>query len=450
MSTRRLVTTRTLVGGILAIGQLLGSSGVLAQSTGDAGAWKQWGGPDRNFIVATTGLADKWPDAGPRVIWSRPLGTGHSSIVVDEDRLFTMYREGNGRARGGPWNPEEAVIALDSKTGETIWEHKYPSKLEDFNFGAGPHATPLVVGNRLFTIGTNKQMHAWDVRSGELLWAHDLIEEFDAPSLLVRPTVKAGYGSSPIAFGDTVICSVGGPGQSVMAFRQRDGAVAWKSGDFLMSETPPILIDVAGRLQLVVVGGGTVNGLDPTTGKLLWSIPHDPGNDLNCSTPLWGTDNILFLSSAYKAGSKAIRLTQEGNATLVEELWFNQRVRFMFLNAVRLGDYVYGTDGDFGPAFLTALNVKTGLPAWRERGFGRASLIYADGKAIILDEDGDLALARLSPSTLTILSRAKLFETTSWSVPSLVGTILYARDREKIVALDLGRIHPLPEEDPRP
>jgi hypothetical protein len=165
---------------------------------------------------------------------------------------------------------------------------------------------------------------------------------------------------------------------------------------------------------------------------------------------LWGTDNILFLSSAYKAGSKAIRLTQEGNATLVEELWFNQRVRFMFLNAVRLGDYVYGTDGDFGPAFLTALNVKTGLPAWRERGFGRASLIYADGKAIILDEDGDLALARLSPSTLTILSRAKLFETTSWSVPSLVGTILYARDREKIVALDLGRIHPLPEEDPRP
>ena len=73
----------------------------------------------------------------------------------------------------------------------------------------------------------------------------------------------------------------------------------------------------------------------------------------------------------------------------------------MFLNAVRLGDYVYGTTGDFGPAFLTALNIKTGQSAWQHRGFGRASIVYADGKAIIMDEDGDLALARLAPEGVT-------------------------------------------------
>lgn len=61
-----------------------------------------------------------------------------------------------------------------------------------------------------------------------------------------------------------------------MAFRQSDGAVVWKSGDFLTSEAPPILIELAGRKQLVVVGGGTVNGLDPSTGAVLWSHPHDP------------------------------------------------------------------------------------------------------------------------------------------------------------------------------
>jgi hypothetical protein len=107
-------------------------------------------------------------------------------------------------------------------------------------------------------------------------------------------------------------------------------------------------------------------------------------------------------------------------------------------HALRLGDYVYGTSGDFGPAFLTALDVKTGDAAWQHRGFARASMIYADGKAIILDEDGDLAIAKLSPEKVTILSRAKLFETTAWSAPALVGTTLYARDREKIVAVDLG------------
>jgi outer membrane protein assembly factor BamB len=222
-----------------------------------------------------------------------------------------------------------------------------------------------------------------------------------------------------------------------MAFNQSDGRVLWKNGEFLVSEAPPILITFNGRQQLVFFAGGTVNGLDPDNGKVLWSHPHDPGNDLNIATPLWDED-ILFVSSAYKAGSRAIRLKQEGRATQVEELWFNNRVRFMFLNALRLGDYVYGTTGDFGPAFLTALNVKTGQAAWQHRGFGRASILYADGKAIILDEDGDLALAKLAPEGVTILSQAKVFDTVSWSVPTLSGTTLYARDREKIVALDLS------------
>jgi hypothetical protein len=111
----------------------------------------------------------------------------------------------------------------------------------------------------------------------------------------------------------------------------------------------------------------------------------------------------------------------------------------MFLNAIRIGDYVYGTTGDFGPAFLTALDINTGQAKWQHRGFGRASLVYADGKAIILDEDGDLALAKLSPEGVTIVSEVKkVFETTSWTAPTLVGTTLFARDREKIVALDLA------------
>lgn len=403
-----------------------------------ADTWPQWGGPNRNFVVQAKGLVEQWPDAGPRVIWSRALGTGHSAIVAADGRLFTMYRVGNGRTRQGPWEPEESVIALDAATGRTIWEYKYPSKREDFSFGAGPHSTPLVVGDRLFAFGTNKQLHAFDTRTGKILWSHDLVKEFNSPTLLIRPVVKTGYGCSPIAFRDTIICSAGGPGQSVMAFRQRDGSVAWKSGDFLTSEAAPILIDFAGTQQLVVFGGGTVNGMDPASGTVLWSHPHDPGNDLNCGTPLWGPDNILFVSSAYKAGSRAIRLVKKGDATVPEEVWFTNRVRFMFLNALRLGDHVYGTTGDFGPAFLTALDIKTGRAAWQHRGFGRASLIHADGKAIILDEDGDLALAKVSPEGVTILSQAKVFETTSWTSPTLVGTALYARDREKIVALDLG------------
>ncbi|HXT70596.1 MAG TPA: PQQ-binding-like beta-propeller repeat protein [Vicinamibacterales bacterium] len=402
--------------------------------------WTQWGGPTRDFHVPDAGLASKWPEGGPPVIWSRPLGTGHSSIVVDEGRLFTMYRAGNGRAKLGPWQPEEVVVSLDAKTGKTIWEHAYPARsgYEDFSFGPGPHASPLVVGDRVFTIGTTQQFFAFDKRTGKILWSHDFVKEFKAPELLLRPQVKVGYGCSPIAWRDTIICSVGGPGQSVMAFRQADGAVVWRSGDFLTAAAAPILITMGGRQQLVLLGGGAVTGLDPDNGAILWSHPHDPGNDLNCTTPLFGSDNVLFMSSAYQAGSRAIQLTQSGGATHASELWFTNRVRFMFLSAIRVGDFVYGTTGDFGPAFLTALNIKTGESAWQVRGFQRASLLQAGDKTIILNEDGDLALAKLSPTGAEIISRAKLLDTVSWTAPTLVGTTLYARDREKIVAVALG------------
>jgi outer membrane protein assembly factor BamB len=409
----------------------------VAAGTATSGSWLQWGGPNRNFMV-TNGprLADSWPEAGPPVVWSRTLGNGHSAILVDEGRLYTMYRV--GEPRRGPWNTEEIVVAMDAASGKTLWEYKYPSRLADFSRGAGPHATPLIVGDRLFTSGTNLQFHAFDKRTGKVLWSHDLVAEFGAPPLLIRPVVKSGHASSPIPYKDTVITMVGGPGQSLMAFRQSDGAVVWKHGDYLISGATPLLITLNGREQLVVFAGSQMTGVDPESGRVLWAHPHDPGNDFNFSLPLFGNDNVLFMSSGYRAGSRAIRLVPNGNSTSVEELWFNSRARFMFLNAIRLGDHVYGTSGDMGPAFLTAINLKTGQPAWQNRGFAQASLIHADGKAIIIDEDGDLALARLTPEGATVLSQVKLFDTVAWTVPTLVGTTLYARDRAKIVALDLG------------
>jgi len=205
-----------------------------------------------------------------------------------------------------------------------------------------------------------------------------------------------------------------------------------------VAEASPILIDVGGQAQVVVVGGQTINGLDPNTGKLLWSHGHDTSGDMNNSMPVWGADGVLFVTSAYDGGSRALRVTKQGEGTKVEQLWFTNRLRIMFGNAIRIGDLVYGSSGDFGPAFLTALDIKSGEVAWQERGFGRSSLLYADGKMIILDEDGSLILARVSPKGLQVLSKTSLFDTTSWTVPTLSGATLYARDRKKIVALDLG------------
>jgi len=401
--------------------------------------WPQWGGPHRNFTSDATGLADAWPASGPPVRWTRPLGLGHSAIVSGAGRLFTLYRPGREVSRKGPWEREEAVIALEAATGKTLWEHRYASEPLNFSYGAGPHATPLVSGDRIFTTGTNKQLFALDAATGRIIWSHDLVKEYGAPPTLARPAVKAGYAISPLAWRDTIIVQAGGPGQAVMAFRQADGALVWKSGDFLVSESSPILIDVAGQPQVVIVAGQAVHGLDPANGEVLWSHPHDTQGDMNNSTPVWSPDGILVVSSGYDQGTRALRLTRQAAATRVEELWFTNRLKVMFASVVRIDDHIYGSHGDFGPAFLTALDVRTGAIAWQERGFGRSSLVLADGKAILIDEDGDLALLRLTPQGATVLAQTRIFNTTSWTAPTLVGTTLYARDREKVVALELGR-----------
>ena len=295
-----------------------------------------------------------------------------------------------------------------------------------------------MVGNRLFTGGTNKQIHAFDKSTGEMLWSHDLVTEYDAPPTLVRPAVTAGYACSPLAYKDNVILTAGGEGQSVMAFKQSNGALVWKNGDFLIAPSSPILIDVEGETQLVVVGGQTVNGLDPDTGEILWSHAHDTSGDMNNTTAVWGADNVLFVSSAYNGGSRAMRLSKVGHSTKVEELFFSRDMMIMFGTTIRLGNFIYGSSGGFGPAFITALDLRTGAAVWQKRGFSRSHFLYADGRAIILDEDGNLALARVSPEGFTLISKAQVLTGTSWTAPTLVRTKLYLRNRTVIKALDIG------------
>jgi hypothetical protein len=131
-----------------------------------------------------------------------------------------------------------------------------------------------------------------------------------------------------------------------------------------------------------------------------------------------------------------LQLTRK-EATTVKELWFTNRMRIHHGNAVRVGQWIIGSSGDFGPAPLVAAHILTGEEAWRDRSFAKANLIVADGKLIILDEDGRLALARVTPKGLQVLAKTDLLQKTAWTPPTLAGTRLYVRDRRQALAVDL-------------
>ncbi len=277
--------SRVVVGLILA-------AGAICAATPE---WGQWAGPNRNFQVAGRTLAETWPASGPPVIWKRPLPYGSSSVVVDGKRLYTMYRDGDN----------EVVLALEASTGSTVWEYKYPAvflKGMNMNTGPGPHATPLVVGDRLYTVGVNGKFHCLNKKTGKLLWTRGLIEEMGG-SLMLR-----GYSNSPLRYNDTVIVMVGGKGHTIAALDLKSGATRWEGGDFGNSQSSPVLINVDGEEQVACVVEKAVAGFDPKSGRLLWSHPHENrGGDIT-STLIWGADNLLFFSGAYQGGSRTLQV----------------------------------------------------------------------------------------------------------------------------------------------
>ena len=119
-SSRRVILAAAIAGAML---------GAPVAPRAAAADWLQWGGAGRNFMPEAAGLASSWPPGGPKRLWTRPLGEGHSAILAEGGRIYTMYRplQRSGERRGQDRGQEEVVLALDAASGKTAWEFTYPA-----------------------------------------------------------------------------------------------------------------------------------------------------------------------------------------------------------------------------------------------------------------------------------------------------------------------------------
>src|SRR5438067_7730735 len=145
-------------------------SGALPAAAGAEAAqdWPQWRGPRRDGVAADAGPLAPWPTDGPRVLWRAKTGAGYSSPAVANGKIFTLVQDGD----------DEAVVCWDADSGQERWRHKYPAKFHNAESGTGPHATPAVDGNQLYSVGTTGLFYCLDVDTGKVLWSHDLLQEF--------------------------------------------------------------------------------------------------------------------------------------------------------------------------------------------------------------------------------------------------------------------------------
>ncbi len=410
--------------GLFAVTALVGMwcfSGILTAEIDDSSnaEWPQWRGPNRDGISHETGFLKNWPAGGPKVIWRVPLGEGFSGISISQGRAYTMY------AQGG----DEFVVCLDAATGQQMWRFRSDEIFNDHQGGNGPRSTPTVDGDLVFALSAYGKLYALNAKNGEKLWTHDLKREFGGK------VPQWGFSASPLVEGVLLLIEAGGnAGKSLIAFDKKSGREVWASQTDAPGYSSPIAITVNGVRQVIFFTGTTLVSVSPVDGKLYWRHSWQTSYDVNAATPVFLPNDKVFISSGYDKGATVLQMKVNSGRVTVEEIWKSRVMKSHFASSVLHGNYLYGFDN----AILKCIDANTGKEQWAERGFGKGSLMSADGHLIILGERGNLALAEATPLGYREKASAQVLNGRCWTVPTLAGGKLYMRNQKEMVCLDMS------------
>jgi outer membrane protein assembly factor BamB len=394
-------------------------------STAAADDWPQWLGPARNGV--STESIPAWK-VDPKVAWKMAVGEGHSSPIVAGGRAY-LHAKVQGQ-------DGEEVICCNDRTGEVIWRQAYARAPFKSAFGHGPRATPLVSGGKLYTFGVTGILTCWDAATGKKAWQVDTLAEFNAKNLFF------GMSCSPILEGDLVIVNVGGPGASIVAFKKDSGQVAWKALDDKASYSSPIATGQGEGRQVVFLTQAGLVGLSPAEGKTLWKFPLVDKLSESSTTPV--VADGLLLGSSVTYGSAALKLETRDGAPAVAEAWKNPKLTCYISTPVPAGaGQIYLVTGTLVPppsATLRCVEASTGKILWSRENTGKyhAGLMrLGDGKLLMLDDEGGLALVNPDPAEYKELARSKVCGNT-WAHPALSNGRLYLRDNKEWICLSVG------------
>ncbi len=388
---------------------------MLSLATVSAVDWPGWRGLGRDAVTTESGWTTNWPSGGPPKLWEAEVGIGSCSVAVSDGRVFTAGND----------DTQDTIFAFDAATGKPIWKHSYAAPVLATQYEGGPAATPTVDKGRLYTLSREGLLLCLEAATGKKVWSADLVKDLggQAPRWM--------YATSPLVDGDLVIAEPGGRGSSVVAFNKTDGRVVWKSGSEGTSYSSPVAFDFRGKRCVAIFNVFGLVILDKASGKELARHPWKTSYDINAATPIIAGERI-FISSGYKVGCALLEFT--GNS--LRELWRNKNMHNQFNSCVLWQGHIYG----FDEKELRCLDLKTGESKWSQGGMGKASLIVADGKLVIMSEKGELVVAEATPAGYKELARASAVRPRSWVTPVLANGKIYAKNnRGDLVCFDVSR-----------
>ncbi|MEI7731629.1 MAG: PQQ-binding-like beta-propeller repeat protein [Verrucomicrobiota bacterium] len=426
--------------------------------------WPRFLGPAANNISGETGLREGWPEAGPKIVWSREVGNGYSAPSVRGQTLVLHHRV----------QQEELVEAMEAATGKMLWRHTNVSRYADpYGYNNGPRCTPLLTTNRCFTFGAEGRLQCLDLADGRSLWERETGRDWTVPPPFF------GVGSTPFLEGDRLFVMVGGmPNAGVVALDAATGRTLWESvgektwqgkpktgwrdeplvnwaaEDKQASYSSPVMATIHGQRHLLCLMRQGLVSLNPDSGAVHFAFwfRTPVTESVNAVTPVVQGDLIFITSAYYRLGSALLRVKPDGQS--VETVWRGLALEAHWNTPVLHEGYLYAFSGRNEPdARFRCVELKTGKVMWdrderwaKSLGkqppmFGRGSAILADGKLIVLGEGGLLGLFKVSSQAAEPIARWQVPELhyPIWAGPVLANKKLYLRGEDRLLCVDMAK-----------
>lgn len=401
--------------------------GSMAASATD---WPQWRGPSRSGHAP---LSTPVPSTLPKEVkpvWKVAVGGGHSSPVLAGNKL--VYLDENGT--------REVAHVLDAATGKEQWKVDYADRFQD-EWGAGPRATPILDGDRLYVQSCNGELRCLSLADGKTIWQANFEKDFGVKFLGSKANegtaTRRGNNGSGVIDGNRFVVPVGGTeGASLVCFDKLTGKVLWKSGDDEAAYSSFMIGTLAGVKQVVAFTAEALLGADLETGKILWRVPLKTNAKRHAASPVIFGDRVAVNSHTF--GLACYEVTKDSGGFKASEAWVNKDLKINLATPVLVDGYLYcqGPDKDY-----VCADAKTGHKKWTQTGFGLgkkdyASTIAVGNNLLVLSEDGTLLLLAANPEKYLELGRVQVCGNT-WSFPAYADGKLFVRDGRSLQCIDL-------------
>jgi outer membrane protein assembly factor BamB len=423
---------------------------------GYSGVWNMYRGPDLdNINKEEIPLADSWGSQGPEVLWKKDLGEGYAMPAVYKGKCYIVdYDE----ERKGDW-----IRCFSLETGQDIWSHFYPIEISH-NHGVS-RPTPAVNDKYVVALTANLFVSCFDAETGQRLWRMDLIEKYGS----VNP--KWYTSQSPVIEGEKVIIAPAGT-TFMMAINCADGEILWETPEFEkpalweMTYTSVTPIEFAGKKMYVYEASRGVAGIDAEDGKVLWKHEGWVVNTANAPSPIYLGQGKVFLTGGYGAGSRMLQIEQADDGSFSVRKLYD--VRFDVFGCYQMTPILY--EGkifgvtDVGPRngqLLCFDPAGEGSIVWSSgpsARFGWGPYVIADGKIYLMNNHGELRVARASTAGYEELGRTEFMMPVvnsqgepiikhtgeayeappeTWGPLTIVDGLLLCRDMHRLFCLDI-------------